>query len=58
MMQPSELVQLPEGSITVMLPSDSVHIRNEHTTFGYFVRVLASVIKTTNEGPLLVPPDD
>ena len=46
-------VQLPEDSITVttvMLPSASVNIGNEHTTFGYFVRVLASVLKTTNEG--------
>ena len=45
-------VQLPENSITVttvMLPSASVHIGNEHTTFGYFVRVLASVLKGAND---------
>ena len=49
---------LSEGSITVlnittvMLPSDSAHLGNEHAIiFGYYVRVLASVsVKTTNEG--------
>ena len=50
---------LSEGSITVlnittvMLPSDSVHVGNEHAIFGYYVSlgVLASVsVKTTNEG--------
>ena len=48
---------LSEGSITVlnittvMLPSDSVHVGNEHAIFGYYVRVLASVsVKMTNEG--------
>ena len=44
-------MMLPSGSAptekaasnitTVMLPSDSVHVGNEHAIFGYYVRVLA-----------------